>query len=801
MRQNGASAHGSGSSSGHAPGGSSELHLRDFVNLVRRNVWLILAVAVLIIGVTAWVTWHTPEVYQARATIHVDQDRQESPELDFLSNMLHGSDVETEMALLRARSIADSTVDSLSLQVKVTQPMGRARSTLFSALSASAITEKGTFRIVQEGERYRILDAQERDVGVVAPGEAIVFNGIRMVLNPSPDTPLPAEIDITTLPQHDAVRELMDEISVARPYRDANVIAVTYEGTDPELVRDVPNTVAGVFIATRRAAKKTEARSTVAFLTDQIATYTEQLRESEEALLAFQQGQQVVNLQAEGAEQVRRLVESQSQRDQLTGELESLDDILAQIKAARAQDSTATGDQSPFRRLAAFPTFLQNQAVTDLMSSLNNLETELQDQLTRRKPTHPDVVALRRGIDQLEDQLYQLALNYRSNLQNQVTSLNDQLKKFGSQLEAIPEKSLEEARLERQKKVLEGVYTMLQNRLKEAQIAQAVEPGDVRVVDDAVLPDQPIRPRKARSMILAVLFGLVAGVGIAAGKDYMDETVHSRDELTRITNLPVLAMIPRIKGAANGNGKLGRKGKSLGERLVTRNDVGSPVSEAYRAFRTNITFLGIDEPPRVLVLTSPGPAEGKSTSAVNLAITLAQQGTKTLLVDCDLRRGIVHRVFGETSSEPGLTNVLMGTVSLDEAVREVDVGEGQLLRLLPTGTLPPNPSELVGSQHMRRLLAELQGKFDMVILDSPPLNLVTDAAVLGAEADGVILIARAGTTDKGAVRYALDQLRAVKARVSGTVLNDLDYAGRGRYYGSGSGYGYYHRYYKADKEG
>ena len=137
---------------------------------------------------------------------------------------------------------------------------------------------------------------------------------------------------------------------------------------------------------------------------------------------------------------------------------------------------------------------------------------------------------------------------------------------------------------------------------------------------------------------------------------------------------------------------------------------------------------------------------------------------------------------------------------MDEAVRATNMGDEQRLFILPTGTLPPNPSELLGSKHMRGLLAELRQRFDMILLDSPPLNLVTDAAVLGAEADGVIVIARAGATDRSALRYAMDQLRAVNAHVSGTVLNDLDYAGRGRYYGSGYGYGYYHRYYRQEEK-
>ena len=143
--------------------------------------------------------------------------------------------------------------------------------------------------------------------------------------------------------------------------------------------------------------------------------------------------------------------------------------------------------------------------------------------------------------------------------------------------------------------------------------------------------------------------------------------------------------------------------------------------------------------------------------------------------------------------------MLLKECTLEEAVRRVDIGNGKELDVLPTGTLPPNPSELLGSQHMRNLLAELRERYAMVLLDSPPLNLVTDAAVLGAESDGVIVIARAGTTDRGALRYAMDQLRAVKAHVSGTVLNDLDYSGRARYYGSGYGYGYYHRYYRKEQ--
>lgn len=783
--------------------GDGEVNLRDVVNLLRRNVFLIGGVATALVAATAWYLWNTPPVFEARTTIHVDQERTAPSELNFLSSVMRGSDVETEMALLRARSVAEATVDALSLQAHVAEPKGVSRAGLFSVLEAGRSTQSDlyTFRRQDDG-RYRITDRSGGEVAVVARGDVVLFNGVRLALTEVDPTPpgrsvFPDHIILRVQSFYEAVKDVSERLSVGRPYRDASVISVSYVGLDPRLVRDVPNTVAVLYIQGRRESKKIETTSTVDFLTDQIRTYTDQLRQAEDNLLAFQQGEQVVNLAAEGAEQVRRLVEGQAQRDDLAADFMTLQELLRQIDQARSSDDMEAS-RDAFRRLAGFPTFLQNQQVTELMADLNRLEADRIEMATRRTPNHPDMVGLQRSIQQLEDRLHQLARNYRTSLQNRLETMDESLQRFGGELERIPEKAVQEARLTRQKKVLEEVYTLLQNRLKEAEIAQAVEPGDVRIVDNAILPVSPVRPRKARSLILAVIFGLVLGVAGAGARDYLDETIRSRDEVVKLTNLPVLAMIPRIKGVARGEGKgFLRRERSVSDRLVTRNDVGNPVSEAYRAFRTNITFLDLDNPPRLLVLTSPGPSEGKSTSAANLAITLAQQSTQALLIDCDLRRGIVHRVF-ETAKEPGLTDILLGTATLDTALHKVDVGEGKTLDFLATGTLPPNPSELLGSRRMNELLATLRDRYEIVILDSPPLNLVTDAAVLGASADGVVLVARAGSTERGALRYAQEQLEAVRAPIAGVVLNDVDYTGRGRYYGSGYGYGYYYRYYRAD---
>ncbi|MCA9737516.1 MAG: polysaccharide biosynthesis tyrosine autokinase [Gemmatimonadota bacterium] len=773
--------------------GEQELHLRDFLNLVRRNLGLIAVVAALVIGGTAWYTWRSAPVFESRATIHVEQDRPTAmPDLELLTNVLRGGNVETEMALLRARHIAEAVVDSLALQVRLERPHGIPRDSLFSFVSASEITEPAAYRLELRDGAYAVLDDDGGEVTTLVPGQAMVFNGLRLVVRPDPPGgELLPSLRLRVSSRFDAVQDLTQRLTVGRPFRDADLIAVGFQGTDAALVQAIPNTAATLFIAQRREAKKTEAISMVDFLNEQIATYSEQLQEAENAVLAFETGQQVVNLEAEGAAQVERLVRLQADRDELASELQTLTGILDEIER---NPEGGDGRPSAFNRLAGFSTFLQNQAVTQLLTELNTFQNRLNDELQLRERTHPDVVVLERQIRQIESQLEELASSYRSNLQNQVASLDTRLASFGAELERIPQKEVQRQRLTRRKTTLETLFNQLQTRLKEAEIARAVEPGDVRISDLAIYPRDPIRPRKLRSLILATLLGLSLGLGLAALRDYLDETVHTREDLSRVTGLPVLALIPRIEGAANGNGRVSRTVKN---RLVTRFDAHNPASEAYRAFRTNITFLDLERRAQVLVLTSPGPSEGKSTSAANLAITLAQQGKRVLLVDCDLRRGIVHKVF-EGRKEPGLTNVLLGGASLEEAVHVVELEEGKALHVLSTGTLPPNPSELLGSTPMATVMKTLRERYDLVLLDSPPLNVVTDAAVLGTLADGVILIARAGATARESLRFATDQLRAVQAPVSGVVLNDVDLSGRDRYYGSGAGYRYTYRYDRVD---
>jgi succinoglycan biosynthesis transport protein ExoP len=294
------------------------------------------------------------------------------------------------------------------------------------------------------------------------------------------------------------------------------------------------------------------------------------------------------------------------------------------------------------------------------------------------------------------------------------------------------------------------------------------------VVEPAAVPTWPTASTKVRTVMLAAAVGLVLALGTVFLLEYLDDTIKTSEDVTRVMKLTTLAGISRIAG------------DKLSEKLITVRHPRSPISEAYRVLRTNLQFSSLDRPMQTLVVTSPNPVEGKSTTAANLAVVMAQAGKDVILVDADLRRPVQHRIFG-LDNRRGLTGVLLDTDAvLDGNLQQTGVDN---LRLLTTGPLPPNPSELLGSQRMARLVKQLQKEADIIIFDSPPTLVVADAAVLATQSDGVLLVADAGRTRRKLAKEAVDRFQQVGAHLLGVALNRAK-ARRSEY----SYYNYYHYY-------
>ena len=332
-------------------------------------------------------------------------------------------------------------------------------------------------------------------------------------------------------------------------------------------------------------------------------------------------------------------------------------------------------------------------------------------------------------------------------------------------------------------------HLLVRSRLLIAVTTGIVAGGTVAYTFWAVTG--PASPRGLLNLLLGLGAGLMAGVGVAFMRERLDDRVHTGEDLREASGgVTVMTVVPRIRFERGHIGRWAtrpRRTLRIGDHLVTGRDPRCWASEAYRGLGTNIMFANPDRPPTTLVFTSALPRDGKSTSAANLAITLAQLGRRALLVDADMRNGCLHDVF-ELPRDPGLSEILAGENFSNEAIHTIDLVDGDTLFFLPTGTLPPNPTELLGSARMKGLLKSLKAQFDAVILDCPPLMAVTDAAILGTYADGTLLVARANVTEKEAITHCVEQLRHIRAPVLGMILNDVDPKRDSRY---GEPYGLY----------
>jgi non-specific protein-tyrosine kinase len=296
------------------------------------------------------------------------------------------------------------------------------------------------------------------------------------------------------------------------------------------------------------------------------------------------------------------------------------------------------------------------------------------------------------------------------------------------------------------------------------------------VVEPARVPTVPVRPKTVQNTLLAAVVGMMLGVGLVFLIEYLDDSIRSPEQITGLLRVPVIGVIARMNGGShNENGN---------RSLIAVKQPRSPVVEAFRALRTNIQFTSVDRPVRSLLVTSAVPVEGKSTVSANLAVVMAQAGLRVLLVDCDLRRPSVHKLFDQTN-RVGLTDMMLqASAQWDSAAQPTQTAN---LSILSSGSLPPNPAELLGSERLRQLLDRLRSNYDMVILDSPPMLPITDATVLARVVDGVLLVVDTGVTRVGAVLQSKELLERVGGRLIGVVMNKVA-KGVG-------GYSHYYHYY------
>jgi capsular exopolysaccharide synthesis family protein len=418
------------------------------------------------------------------------------------------------------------------------------------------------------------------------------------------------------------------------------------------------------------------------------------------------------------------------------------------------------------------------------------MNKEHADLATRYGPEHPRLKALMEQMD-VVTKAYQKQINETlTTFEKGYQEIIDNEKALHSLMERQKNEAIELSKIEVEYRPLmraaqqnEKMYGLISTRQKEIDITGPMRTNNVRVLERAIVPVAPIRPKPIQNLTLGLLLGLGTGIALAFAIEALDNTLKTQADVEQFLGVPVLGLVPVIGAAA-------APAEVLAEDLRQRDlgvflDPKSVAAECCRSIRTNILFMSPDRPIRTMVITSPSPQEGKTTTAINLGVTMAEAGGRVLLVDTDMRRPRLHRSFG-VGNQFGISTVIVGKATLDEAIKHTDVPN---LDVLTCGPVPPNPSELLHTDRFGAVLADCAKRYDRVILDSPPTSAVTDPAVLGNLVDGVVLIIKAGETTRDSAIHARRQLASAKARVVGVIVNAIDFSN------PAYGYEYYYRNY------
>ncbi|OGU02612.1 MAG: hypothetical protein A2W29_10630 [Gemmatimonadetes bacterium RBG_16_66_8] len=734
-----------------------EVHLRDLVAVVTRHWRLVAAVTAVLVGFSWYNGRNQVARYQSQLTVQISSPRGVFSQLndrtvDELA--LQTDPVLSEALVLTTQALALQVVDALQLQVELTDPRLR-RDDVIAAIAVDSSSTPGRFALVRRGpDGYEVQDASGAAVGGGAYSQPVTVSGVTLTVQPTTSEDV---VPFRITRREEAAAWVSGGLSY-RVREATNAVDITFTSTDPLLVPRILN-AAGLALQSDgvRRAREVAARRR-AYIAEQLAGADAAYKGKLTELQRYKEGQQITDLSAEELSIVQSIQTLEQERQLLAVQLSTLRGSLG--------DSATQIDVGTLNRLSAVQGIAQNNA---LGFQIQSLLTQYEE---RRKLTagalglrerSPQISALDDRIQQGHQALRTAVGAALESIEARRQALDLRVQELRGTLGTFPGKQSRIAQLQLETSIHNDTYRYLLGQLEAARLQENTIAPYINLLDPAS-PAFRIGRTPWQTAMLGLLVGLLLGFGAAFLLEYLDQTIKSAADVERALGVPVLGQIPDDQRLARGNSHRGTVG------IITQLPHDEPSAEAFRALRTNVTFVGAERPLQLISVTSPGPGEGKSTTAANLAVALAQSGQRTLLVDADLRRPQVHRAFSLVQ-EPGLTDVLIGRVPAREAIRpEVQ----PQLDVLPSGPAPPNPSELLGSHAMHALIGELRRSYDYIVMDTPPTLPVTDAAVVASAADGAILVLKSGDTEEVPAQRALEQLRRVHARVAGAVLNGVN---------------------------
>ena len=729
-----------------------QIDLRDYLRVILKQRWIIIAFfAIVVIVVAIYVLTATP-IYKATTRLVIEK---ENPNVVSIEEVMavdaSGTDYyQTQYKIIESRTVAREVIKRLRLDQSeefCPPPKDDFISNLKNTISDF---KNSIISLLKTDETSKEKETEEygRDSGLVSA--------------------------------------FISRIEIS-PIRNSRLVDIGFEAKDPVLAFRIANTLASTYIDHNLEIKLVAAQGAMKWLNSRVYDERIKVEKAERALLQYKEENRIITDFSSDVEHV-----SAQKLAQLNTQVVEAESKRVEAETRFKQAAALIGHSD---MLDSVPEVLNNELIRQIKSMEVNLYQRMSEFSKKYGKNHPQMVAIDSELKTLQKRKSQEVNRVINSLKNEYKvvlakeeSLKDALSKQKQELLDLNEKAIQYGVLRREVESAQHIYEMLIKRFKETSLSENMKAGNIRIIDKAEVPKTPVKPKKRLSIILAMIVGLFGGTGLAFFLEYLDNTIKTPDDLKQYLNIPDLGPVPLFAAENKGN-----PGKGRASDLIALHSPKSTASESYRGIRTNILFSTAESVPQIILVSSSGLREGKTITTANIAITMAQAGSKIIILDCDMRRPEIHKLFGATRDR-GMSNILVGIDNIGEIIQSTKIPN---LDVITSGPIPPNPSEMLGSKRMESLLVALRKKYDHILIDSPPATAVTDAVVLSKSADGVIIVIRTGDMARQIVKNGIGQFNNVGAHIIGAVLNGIDLSSSkySYYY-----YQYYRYYYGEDGE-
>jgi capsular exopolysaccharide synthesis family protein len=714
-----------------------EVNLRDYWRVVRKRQWTIIAFFLIVVVTTAVATFTMRPIYRGTTTIQINKENPQIVDFKeiFAVNTMDRDYYQTQYKLLESRNLTRRVIDLLKLSqhpefLPTTQtPFQKWKSKITNFI----------FGFFTSTDEY----SSDRDE------ETLLINSF------------------------------LKKVKI-EPMRNTRLVRIHFDSHYPKLSGRVSNTLAKQYIRQNLETRVSATEEAKEWLTKQLDVLKAKVERTDEHLQAFASKHDIISLEEKENVTMQRLME--------------LNEALTEAESDRIAKE-AFYKQARDGNYDSLPAILENKLIQDLKQASIELDAEYMRRSETFKPEYPEMVRLKNQMDTIRRRIEAemgriiggIKSEYESSLRRE-SLLREAFRRQKAKAMEMKQKAIQYNILKREADTNRDLYNGLLQRMKEAGISAGIKASNIQIVDKAELPTKPFKPNKRLNLLLAAVVGLFLGLGLAFFFEYLDNTVKTPEDVEQLIQLPSFGMIPEI--AYERRRRLD-DGTFCPVELVTFGRPKSMLSEAYRNVRTSILLSFSEQPPKRIVISSPNPGEGKTTTVINTAIALSQTGARVLIVDSDMRKPRVHEIFGEENGV-GLSNFLSGNAKLGAAIKKTPIRN---LFYLPSGPIPPNPTELLGSNLFKTTMHFLGEKFNHIVFDSPPVLGFADSIILSASVDGILLVVSGGKTPRETLQRAKDALCQVNAKILGVVINQVD-IGRSDY-----GYYYYRYQYYYGKDG